>query len=280
MVSMIALSGAELLDFAVLVDAPAPPFGRDDSGGSIPSLPDLLYVAWFALVGPVIDFLTFWPRFHRWSRIDPARAQRLLRAWTIGPAWALVTVGAVLWMTSGRSWRSFGLSLPEGWRLWTSIGLVMLVAAYELLVVATVARSAEAKASVRQQSEAFTAVLPRTRSALSWFGAVSLTAGFCEEFLFRGYFIRIFSTWLGWWGAAALSLLFFAGGHAYQGWSGILRTGIVGAIFTITVAIFDSLWPAIALHALHDLGGGVVAWLALRDEPAEPSSAVETAPGS
>ncbi|MCI0376926.1 MAG: CPBP family intramembrane metalloprotease [Gemmataceae bacterium] len=43
-----------------------------------------------------------------------------------------------------------------------------------------------------------------------WFGGVSLTAGFCEEFLFRGYFIWVFAPWLGWWGAAALSVLIFA----------------------------------------------------------------------
>ncbi len=94
---------------------------------------------------------------------------------------------------------------------------------------------------------------------------MSLTAGFCEEFLYRGYFIWVFAPWLGWWGAAALSLLFFAIGHLYQGWNGVLRTGIVGAIFTLVVAIFDSLWPAIALHALLDLGQGMIAWLALRE---------------
>ena len=108
--------------------------------------------------------------------------------------------------------------------------------------------------------------MPQTRAELYWFGGVSLTAGFCEEFLFRGSFIWVFAPWLGWWGAAALSLVFFAAGHAYQGWNGVLRTGIVGAIFTLVVAIFDSLWPAIALHALMDLGRGMIAWLALREE--------------
>jgi membrane protease YdiL (CAAX protease family) len=94
---------------------------------------------------------------------------------------------------------------------------------------------------------------------------VSLTAGFCEEFLFRGYLIWVFSPWLGWWGAAALSLTFFATGHAYQGWNGVLRTGIVGGLFTLVVAISGSLWPAIALHALHDLGGGIMAgWCCAR----------------
>ena len=83
--------------------------------------------------------------------------------------------------------------------------------------------------------------------------------------LYRGYFIWVFSPWVGWSGAAALSLSLFAIGHVYQGWNGVLRTGIVGAFFTLVVAISGSLWPAIALHALIDLGSGVMAWLALRE---------------
>jgi membrane protease YdiL (CAAX protease family) len=112
-------------------------------------------------------------------------------------------------------------------------------------------------------------MMPQTPTELCWFGGVSLTAGFCEEFLYRGYFIWAFAPWLGWWGAAALSMAIFAMLHIYQGWNGVLRTGIVGAIYTLAVVIFNSLWPAIALHALTDLGGGVLAWLALREEPAK-----------
>jgi hypothetical protein len=52
----------------------------------------------------------------------------------------------------------------------------------------------------------------------------------------------------------------------YQGWNGALRTGVVGAFFTLVVGIFNSLWPAIALHALVDLGAGMMAWLALRED--------------
>ena len=106
--------------------------------------------------------------------------------------------------------------------------------------------------------------MPQTRADLVLLGGVSLTAGFCEEFLYRGYFIWVLAPWLGWWGAAALSVAFFAAGHAYQGWNGVLRTGIVAVFFTLVVATFDSLWPAIALHALVDLAGGLAAWLAAR----------------
>lgn len=113
--------------------------------------------------------------------------------------------------------------------------------------------------------------MPHTRTELYWFFGVSLTAGFCEEFLYRGYFIWVFAPWLGWWGAAALSVPFFAIAHVgvYQGWHGALRTGIVGAFFTLVVAIFNSLWPVIALHAVIDLGAGMMAWLALREGSAK-----------
>lgn len=229
------------------------------------TLLDLLYVALFAVAFPLWDYLVFWPAFHRQSQADPARARMRLWRLAIGSAWPLVAVGAALWVANDRSWMSFGFSVPDGWRLWTSIALFLLLAAYQTYALATLVRSSDARASMRQQIGKLTAVLPHTRTELYWFGGVSLTAGFCEEFLYRGYFIWVFAPWLGWWGAAALSLLFFAVGHAYQGWNGVLRTGMVGALFTLVVAILDSLWPAIALHALIDLGSGMMAWLALRE---------------
>ena len=230
------------------------------------TLPDLLYVAWFAVVGQLIDYRFFWPAFRRRSEADPVRARRWLCAWSIVSGWAVVGVGAAIWMANGRSWASLGFSVPDAWRLWTSIALVVLVAAYYLSGVATLARSSEARATLWQQVKPLGAILPHTRTEVHWFSGLSLTAGFCEEFLFRGYFIWVVAPWLGWWGAAALSLLIFAIGHVYQGWNGVLRTGIFGALYTLVVALFGSLWPAIALHALVDLAAGVMAWLVLRED--------------
>ena len=231
------------------------------------TLLDLLYVALFAVAFPLWDYLVFWPAFRRHSQADPAGARRRLGTLAIVYAWPMVAVGAALWVANDRSWTSFGFAVPDGWRLWSSIALFLLLAAYYAYAVATLARSSAARASLRQQFGKLTAVLPHTRAELYRFGGVSLTAGFCEEFLYRGYFVWVFSPWLGWWGAAALSLPFFAIAHVgvYQGWHGALRTGMVGAFFTLVVAICNSLWPAIALHALMDLGAGMMAWLALRE---------------
>lgn len=229
------------------------------------NLADLLYVALFAVAFPLWDYLVFWPAFERQAKADPARARTRLWKQAIGYAWPLVGVGAALWVANERSWTSFGFSVPDGWRLWTAIALFLLPAAYNAYAVAALAGSSEARAGLRQQIGGLTAVVPQTRSELYWFSGVSLTAGFCEEFLYRGYFVWALTPWLGWWGAAALSLAFFAVAHVYQGWSGVLRTAMVGGLYTLAVAILGSLWPAIALHALLDLGSGLMAWLVLRE---------------
>lgn len=227
---------------------------------------DLLFVALFAVALPLWDHFVSWPAFHRQSQADAARARKRLWIGAIGYLWALVAVGAALWVANGRSWASLGFSAPDGWRLWVAVGLVLLVVAYFVQATAAVARDPQARTKVRQQfSGAIADLMPHSRSELYWFGGVALTAGFCEEFLFRGFLIWALAPWLGWWGAAALSVLLFAAGHAYQGRAGVLRTGIVGSFFTLVVAIFDSLWPAIALHSLVDLGSGIMAWLALRE---------------
>lgn len=229
------------------------------------TLPDLLYVALFAAGMPLWDHLVYWPAIRRQAHTDPARARRRLWRGAIAGAWALVAVGAALWVANGRPWSSLGLAQPGGWRTWAAVGLVLLLAAYQGAAAASVARDPGARASVRRQVATISPFLPHTRSELHWFGGVSLTAGFCEEFLFRGYLIWALAPWLGWWGAAALSLAIFAAGHAYQGWNGVIRTGVAGAFFTLVVALLGSLWPAIALHALLDLGQGTIAWLALRE---------------
>lgn len=245
---------------------------------SMTTLPDVVFVALFAGVGPLMGYFLYQPAYRRLLQVDPAWARWWLWATNIGELWTLVAFGAALWSAGGRSWSSFGLMLPDGWRLWAAIGLCLLLAAYYGSAFATLTRSAAAMASVRVQLEPIRSMMPQTWSELCWFGGVSLTAGFCEEFLYRGYFIWVFAPWLGWWGAAALSLVIFAVSHLYQGWNGVVRTGIVGGIYTLVVATLDSLWPAIAIHALVDLAGGVMAWMALR--AATPHSDQAEAPAS
>jgi len=235
----------------------------------MPTLLDLLYVALFAIVLPLLDYLVVWPALQRKIDADPIRAKNRFWVFVIVSSWIVVAAGATLWISNNRFWADIGFNIPEGWRLWVAIALVLLVVAYIFQAAGAVARDPEVRATVRGQMTGKTAdLLPNTKREVVLFCGVSLTAGFCEEFLFRGYIIWALAPWLGWWGAAALSLIIFAGAHAYQGWNGVLRTGIVGLLYTLIVAMSESLWPAIILHFLWDFGMGIIAWLALREDSA------------
>ena len=223
---------------------------------------DLLYLALIA-TGLLLDHIVLWPTFLRRSQANPSRARLWLwSAWMI-VLWTLVTAGVALWLFEARAWGSLRLIIPHGWRFWGAIGLgLMLVISYARTAV-RIARSKRPR-RIKMGNPHVERLSPHTRSELSWWVAVSLSAGFCEEFIFRGYLIWAFQPVLGLWGAAGFSVVVFAAAHAYQGAKGILATGVVGSLLTLVVLISGSLWPAIALHALTDIGAGLVAWLAFR----------------
>src|SRR5262249_281479 len=154
--------------------------------------------------------------------------------------WVLTAAGLALWARSGRAWSDVGLAAPEGWRLWVSVALVLVMSTLNARNVAGVLRSAKAPAPLRPRLPtphpillrprlaSVDATLPPTARELAGFWPVSLTAGFCEEFLFRGFLVWALTPLLTWWGAVAASTVVFGFGHSYQGVPGAIRAGAVG----------------------------------------------------
>jgi membrane protease YdiL (CAAX protease family) len=98
--------------------------------------------------------------------------------------------------------------------------------------------------------------LPVTPEERRWFAVFSVTAGVCEEVLYRGFLIRYFSDgpWhLGLALGLVASCVAFGLAHGYQGLSGIISTAIGGVMFSIIFFITGSLWLPMALHAFLDL---------------------------
>lgn len=222
-------------------------------------IPDLLYLALIG-IGLCLDHFVLWPKFLRRSPADPRRARLLLWSGWLIMLWTLVAAGVSLWLFEARDWGALRFVSPVGWRLWAAIGLVLALATFIARYAIRYTRSKQVKFGNSQLEK----MLPHTLSELSRWVALSLTAGFCEEFIFRGYLIWIFQSILGLYGAAAFSLVVFAIGHAYQGVKGALTAGVLGGLLTLVVLILGSLWPAIVLHALADIGSGLLAWLVLR----------------
>jgi membrane protease YdiL (CAAX protease family) len=109
------------------------------------------------------------------------------------------------------------------------------------------------------------AVVPRSDPELALFLAATATAAFCEEFLYRGYLIWALAPWLGWWGAASAAAALYGALNARNGWSGCIRTGLVGFSLTLAASACGTLFLAMALHAIMDVGAGVTAWMAFRE---------------
>ena len=94
---------------------------------------------------------------------------------------------------------------------------------------------------------------------ISIFVVLAISAGICEELLYRGWLLNLIgastgSIWVG----ILLSSVAFGLGHAYQGPQGILTTGIVGLILGLIFWWVGSLVPVQILHAFVDLASGLM----------------------
>lgn len=97
-----------------------------------------------------------------------------------------------------------------------------------------------------------------TVELMVWF-CLCLTAGICEEIIFRGYLQRQFAivtrTTLG---GVALSAIFFGAAHGYEGGPRMLLIGIYGLLFGLLAWRRESLRPGMMAHAWHDALAGVI----------------------
>jgi uncharacterized protein len=103
-------------------------------------------------------------------------------------------------------------------------------------------------------------MLPQTWFELIAWVFVSLTGGFCEEFIFRGYLQRQLSALthyvvIG----IVLQALVFGLAHGYQGWKLMSLIALYGACFGVLAHWRRSLRPGIIGHALQDTAGGFLA---------------------
>jgi membrane protease YdiL (CAAX protease family) len=99
--------------------------------------------------------------------------------------------------------------------------------------------------------------MPATSTELAGFFLLALTAGICEELLYRGFMVGLLGTVLGspWYGVLAGAIV-FGFGHAYQGRKGVLLTGLSGLILGALFVGAGSLLPGQVLHAAFDVAGG------------------------
>jgi membrane protease YdiL (CAAX protease family) len=191
---------------------------------------------------------------------------RFYRQWTWqGWALALITLALTLGL-AGWTPAQLGLHLPHdlpgSYGISPSFLAGFVPAAIAGMVIATViARRNKASVATKPASPIpgganVTRMLPRTSRERWGFAALAVTAGLTEELIWRGFGLgalhivlpQAHSTWL-----IALAALAFGWAHLYQGYTGMLATGMLGALLAVLYIGTGSLLLPMLVHVLIDL---------------------------
>ena len=105
-------------------------------------------------------------------------------------------------------------------------------------------------------------LLPQTLPEILAWIATSVSAGFCEEYVFRGYVQRqLLALTRSGAGAVVGQGLVFGLMHAYQGWRPVLVIIGMGILFGMLAAWRKTLRVGMVAHAWQDIWAG---WLSVR----------------
>jgi uncharacterized protein len=211
------------------------------------------------------------PRLAQRVAADPVNARTKDYIWSMAIQWGLTLALIAAWWWAARPISLLGVRLPDSpgaW--WWTLALGGAGIAFFAQQAYLVATSPDAQATVRKQLESQPGVrmiLPATPREARAFCAVAITAGICEELLYRGYLLwYLLSLWPGHLAiAAAAAALIFGVGHAYQGVRGIVSTAIAGGIAMAVYLLTGSLLAPMLLHATLDFANGLTFYRVLRD---------------
>jgi uncharacterized protein len=118
-----------------------------------------------------------------------------------------------------------------------------------------------------RESQVTRQLVPVTPGDKLTFLGVSVTAGVCEEVVFRGFLLTALATATGSMAMALLlSSIAFGIVHAYQQPAGAARAGLLGALLALPLLVHGSIWPAILAHAALDVIAGLFLARYLMDE--------------
>ena len=222
-----------------------------------------------------------WYRFRRLeARPDPVPRGVKLRLYmsVVVSQWTLVGLVVLLLARHGHGLDAIGQGAGvSGVR--TALVSLALLAAFAFLSRFTLAQLARTGAGelpthVRKAGR----ILPRDGVERAGFVQVAITAGVCEEILYRGWVPWAIAGWTGSPLAGfVVAALVFGAGHAYQGRNGMILTALLGLFLGGVVTWTGSLLPGQFLHLAVDLVNGIAVGTTLarhaRTEPGRVDAA-------
>ncbi len=210
--------------------------------------------------GLVVPFYATWQRPRGFSGIEYSTATKK-RIYISGSLtlFILALLLILVWMIYKRSFSGLGFTLPvedNEWIWWLS--------AFILLYIVDVTRSLLMAKDLRQSIRRWkdrTPFTPTKWQEIPLYLVMCVSAGICEEIIYRGflitYFLQVFrgtgnpELW-----ALSIPAILFAGGHYYQGARAVLKIFVLSVLFGLIFLRSGSLLPVMILHFLIDAAGG------------------------
>ncbi|HXL15322.1 MAG TPA: CPBP family intramembrane glutamic endopeptidase [Methylomirabilota bacterium] len=149
--------------------------------------------------------------------------------------------------------------IGERWTGWKDVARDALIA-LAVWAVWTGVEVLLAQVLGKDSAKGIDSLLPRDPLEVVVWVALSVTAGFCEEAIFRGYLQRQFQALTGSaLAAVAIQAVIFGVSHGYQGLRNVITISVFGAVFGALAWWRRSLKPGMILHAWTDVFSGIFA---------------------
>jgi membrane protease YdiL (CAAX protease family) len=227
----------------------------------------LEYVLWgYFILNPVYIYLSYEQEKQN-IIAQPAKRVAMYRTWMLH-LWLPVLVLMLLVNQTEISLNDIGLHWQ--WELANLLGVVglLVLCGYFLFSLKQLIKNTHEHPVIRKQLTYIKWMTPSTiKEARYFIFGLSISAGICEEILFRGYLMQVLGGYFPTYAAVIISSLAFGLPHIYQGPVHILRTAIVGATMAMIYLYTDSIIIPMLLHAAFDMYGGAMAYIVFSNEP-------------
>ena len=173
--------------------------------------------------------------------------------------WVGVLIILYSWYFGPKPFNLLGLQSPK----FTFYTIVFSITLLVIYVIDLVKSYKEFDTVPDEESKFFEDVMPVNWKEYAHFCFLAISAGVCEEFIFRGFLINYLNVVLENTShslviACILTSVIFALSHLQQGLDNVLKIAVLALLFALIFVLSESLLIVIFLHAFVDLVSGAM----------------------